>query len=178
MWLEPFLLISSFFVLFGISIVALRIQLRISDEQQFSNPKTAKVLETISNVFNERKPLHEKLDNQIQSYLSSSNSEQWKAAKKQAKLDFENLSKKANSCLSEIPEEDSVSITSKLQSLERLQSQRFVIQESLHDLLVEFKVENQITKAKFESKNAQLQASYEETSNDIDEELEKLLGAN
>jgi len=179
MLFEPFLLISGYFAFFVILIIILRIELTISDEVKISrtdDEKVIKILENVSEIYQNRGVLHLQLTDSINNYIKSSDEKTWEKEKRAAVTQFVDWKRKVASEINELSAREAGEYAAKIQEIEKKQAEREALQQQLHDVLIKYKVKKAVPKAEHEEERDQLTAAYETKEAEIDDEVEEFLG--
>jgi len=66
---------------------------------------------------------------------------------------------------------------SKIQEIEKKQAEKEALQQQLHESFIKYKVKKAVPKAEHETDRDRLKDSFETKENEIDEDVEELLGA-
>jgi len=172
---EPILLIGSYAIIFLAFILCLRIDLSIEESKSsLTDEKVLNALNEITEIFTDREDLHNRLEDVFDQFLKDSDQKTYDGEKKNIANNFASFKRKAEGLIDGIRTKQA-DLASKLQELDKKQSDKEKVQVQLIDLKYKKKTTKNISNDTYEREKSTLQEKYDNLSEDIQSDIEELL---
>jgi len=171
MLFEPILLTLAFFSIFFFIIILVRVDLSLS--KSVVSDSLIATLESVHQAFIERNKLHDRLENALKTYIHSKDEATYEKEARTVEHALTRIRNEVTKHISDITHIDPTS-ASKLTELEAKQTAKEDSQKALHKFTSLNKIKS--LSQNFKEEHSKLKLAFEEALDDVEADVEELLG--